>query len=72
MGKNPLCNARDRGSISSLGTKIPHAAEQLSLGTVTTEPVSANRVFTLQERSFMTQSKSCMLQLRPKYNQINK
>ena len=29
--KNLPCNARDAGSIPGLGTKIPHAVEQLSL-----------------------------------------
>ena len=29
--KNLACNAGDRGSIPGQGTKIPHAAEQLSL-----------------------------------------
>ena len=28
--KNPPCNAGDSGSIPGGGTKIPHAAEQLS------------------------------------------
>ena len=49
MVKNPLCNARDRGSIPGLGTKIPHAAEQLSLCTVITEPGSATSLHTARE-----------------------
>ena len=36
--KNLPCNAEDVGSIPSQGTKIPHAAEQLSLHAATTEP----------------------------------
>ena len=34
----PPCNTRDTGSIPDLGTKIPHATEQLSLHMATTEP----------------------------------
>ena len=37
--KNQPANAGDTGSIPSWGTKIPHAVEQLSLCTTTTEPV---------------------------------
>ena len=37
--KNPPANAGDMGSIPSWRTKIPHAIEQLSLSTSTTEPV---------------------------------
>ena len=36
--KNPPSNARDVGSIPGRGTKIPHAAGQLSPCTTTTEP----------------------------------
>ena len=36
--KNPPCNAGDVGSITGWGTKIPHAAGQLSPRTTTTEP----------------------------------
>ena len=35
--KNPPCNAGDMGSILGRGTKIPHAAEQLSLSATTRE-----------------------------------
>ena len=38
MVKNPPCNAGDAGSTPGWGTKIPHAAMQLSLYTTTTEP----------------------------------
>ena len=37
--KNPPANAEDMSSIPGLGTKIPHATEQLSPGIPTTEPV---------------------------------
>ena len=36
------CNARDMGSVPDLGTKIPHAVEQLWLHTATAEPVRHN------------------------------
>ena len=36
--KNLPCNAEDAGLIPGLGTKIPHAAEQLSLQATATEP----------------------------------
>ena len=39
MVKNPPSNARDTGLIPGRGTKIPHAAGQLSLHTTATEPV---------------------------------
>ena len=35
--KNPPCNAGDVGSIPGLGTRIPHAAEQLRLRAATTK-----------------------------------
>ena len=35
--ENLPCNAEDMGSIPGLGTKIPHAVEQLSACTATTE-----------------------------------
>ena len=34
--RNPSCNAGDVGSVSGQGTKIPHAAERLSLNAATT------------------------------------
>ena len=49
MVKNPLCNARDKGSIPGRGTQIPHAAEQLSLFTVTTTPMSATSLHTARK-----------------------
>ena len=39
--ENPPANAGDTGSIPGQGTKIPHAAGQLSLCTATTEPVNS-------------------------------
>ena len=36
------CNAGDTGSIPSQGTKIPHAQEQLSQRSTTTEPMHCN------------------------------
>ena len=39
MVKNLPSNAGNVGSIHGLGTKIPHAAGQLSLCTATAEPV---------------------------------
>ena len=40
--KNPPSNAGDAGSITGQGTKIPHAAGQLSLRAATTEPKCHN------------------------------
>ena len=40
--KNPSCNAGDAGLIPGRGTKIPHAAGQLSPHAATTEPVRHN------------------------------
>ena len=40
--KNPPSNTGDTGSIPSRGTKIPHAAWQLSPRTTTTEPAHLN------------------------------
>ena len=37
--KNPLSSAGDMGSVSGWGTTFPHAAEQLSSGAITTEPL---------------------------------
>ena len=54
--KNLPWNAGDIGSIPGQGTKIPHATKQLSLHTITREPVCHNEI-------------SCLLQLR--HSQIN-
>ena len=40
--KNLPSNSRDTGSIPGQGTKIPHAAGQLSLHATTTEPACHN------------------------------
>ena len=37
MVKNPSCSIGHTGSIPGQGTRIPHAAEQLSLGAATPE-----------------------------------
>ena len=52
MAKNLPSNAGDAGSIPGRGTKIPHAAGQLSPRATTTELMHCN-------------GKSRMLQLRP-------
>ena len=41
--KNPPSNAGDTGSIPGQGTKIPHAEEELSLLTTTTELARLNK-----------------------------
>ena len=41
--ENPPSNAGDAGLIPGQGTKIPHAAGQLSPRTTTTEPVRLNK-----------------------------
>ena len=41
MVKIPPVKAEDMGSILGQGTKIPHAAEQLSPYSTTTEPMSS-------------------------------
>ena len=40
MVKNPPCEASATGVVPGQGTKIPHAAEQLSQTTETPEPKS--------------------------------
>ena len=50
MVKNWSCNAGDAGSIPGRGTKIPHAAEQLSPRATTREKPAC-----LRERSHMPQ-----------------
>ena len=42
MVRNPSCNAGDAGSIPGQGTKIPHAAGQISLCAATTDPACRN------------------------------
>ena len=47
--KNPPCSTGDLGSTSGHGTKIPYAAEQLSLGTPTPEPAYSGACVTQPE-----------------------
>ena len=52
MVNNPPSNAGfDADSIPGQGTKVPHAAGQLSLSTATTEPVSSRAHAPQLERS---------------------
>ena len=54
MVKNPPCNAGgDAGSIPGRGTKIPCAAEQLSLRVTTTKPKHHTDEFGLEQREPM-------------------
>ena len=55
---NLPCNLGDVGWIPSLGTKIPHAKEQLSPWTASRESICLN------EKYHMTQQRSLELQLR--------
>ena len=60
----------DVGSIPGQGTKIPHAAEQLSLHIAATEPVCSGAhvpqlELTCSKRSQVTQGQSHMPQPRP-------
>ena len=55
MTKNPPCNAGDVGSVPGLGTRIAHAAEQLSLCAATTESMRQTPCAT---RSHITQLRS--------------
>lgn len=57
--KNPPCDAEDTGSVPDQGTKIPHAAEQLTACSATTEPTP--QLETHKERSHMTQQRSFAL-----------
>ena len=64
--KNPPCNAGDVSSHPAQGTKIPHAVEQLSLGTTAREPTRINK------RSYMIQRRSHVPQLRPDAAKLKK
>ena len=59
MFENSPSNAGDMGSIPAQGTKIPHAARQLSPHATTREAL------TPQQKICMLQGRSHMLQLRP-------
>ena len=60
--KNPLANAGDMGLVPGPGTKIPHAAGQLSPHTTTAEPVCS----TAQKKSL--QGEGCTPQLENSHN----
>ena len=47
--KNLPCNAGDMGSIPDQGTKIPHAAEQLSSCTTTRKSVPSNERYHMMQ-----------------------
>ena len=61
MVKNPPSNAGDAGSIPGQGTKIPHAAGQLSPSATTTEPAHSRAItreaHTAQQRAYGPQRK---------------
>ena len=63
MVKNPLCNAGDVGQIPGQGTKIPHAAGQLSPYATTRQPASSAAHTTAREPMHWHE-RACMLQLR--------
>ena len=60
MVKNPPCNAGDVVSNCGHGTKIPHAAEQLSPSTETTEPKCSGASEPQIERSLQCK-RSCQV-----------
>ena len=72
MVKNPSCNAGDTSSIPGQGTKIPHAAGQLSLCTTTTEPGRSGAHMPQLERSPCAATKSLCATTRTLHSQINK
>ena len=57
MFKDPPSNAGEVGSIPGLGTKIPHAAGQLSLSDTTNEPACSEAHAPQLERSSWAASK---------------
>ena len=66
MVKNLPSNAGYVGLIPGWGTKIPHAAGQLSLCAATTEPVHSGACASRLERSpLIITKRSCMLEPRP-------
>ena len=64
--KNPPSNAGDVGSIPGWGTKIPHAAGQLSLYATTTELVCLNERARVPQITEPTHSGACAPQLERK------
>ena len=65
MVKNPPCNAGNTGSIPDWGTKIPHAAEQLSPHTTTFEPTATSRDCVVQLKIPNDTMRIQVLHLRP-------
>ena len=77
--KNPPCNTKGMSWKPGLGTKVPHATEQLSLCSATTEAtclrahtswlmslhVTTRESVHCNKRFHMAQRRSCMPQLRP-------
>ena len=61
--KNLPSNARDAGSIPGQGTKIPHAAGQLSPRTTTTELACLNERDCIPQTTEPTCSGACVPQL---------
>ena len=68
--KNLPCKAGDAESIPGQGTKIPHAAGQLSLRATTTEPLRSRAHAQLERSDYreapIPQRRPHLLQLRPK------
>ena len=61
--KNLLSNAEDAGSNPGWGTKTPHAVEQLSPHTVTTEPAHFNSRAYVPQTTEPACSGACVPQL---------
>ena len=61
--KNPPYNAEDPSSIPDQGTKIPHAAGQLSLCATTTELTRLNLRACVPQTTEATRSGACVPQL---------
>ena len=61
--KNPPSNAGDMGSIPGQGTKIPHAAGQLSQRARTTELACLNKRARVPQATEPTSSGACAPQL---------
>ena len=70
--KNPPSNAGDLGSIPGRGTKIPHAAGQLSPCNATTEPAHSEAHAPQIERSPCATTKSLRAATKTRHSPINK
>ena len=70
--KNLLSNAEDAGSNPGWGTKIPHAVEQLSPHTVTTEPAHFNSRAYVPQSTEPTCSGACVPQLERSLHGVRK